>query len=64
VTMSLGFFFMSIGYLVITFGELCPSPIGLSAVSKLSPPRSAPLMMGVVLPMLARPLVRWSHGSP
>jgi POT family proton-dependent oligopeptide transporter len=72
VKMSLGFFFMGLGYLVIafgvqgvgpatkvsmmwlvslyllhTFGELCLSPIGLSAVSKLSPPRFASLMMGV-----------------
>jgi len=30
-----------------TFGELCLSPIGLSAVSKLSPPKFASLMMGV-----------------
>jgi POT family proton-dependent oligopeptide transporter len=140
VKMSLGFFLMGIGYLVIafgvhgvdpttkvsmmwlaslyllhTFGELCLSPIGLSAVSKLSPPRFASLMMGVwylssaaanklagvlssfypeegksapvllgyevtglhefflifvvlsaaagaVLFLLARPIVRWSHG--
>ncbi len=34
-------------YLLHTFGELCLSPIGLSAVSKLSPPRFASLMMGV-----------------
>jgi POT family proton-dependent oligopeptide transporter len=72
VKMSLGFFLLSTGYLVIafgvhgvapaakvsmmwliglyllhTFGELCLSPIGLSAVSKLSPPRFASLMMGV-----------------
>ncbi|MBU2503273.1 MAG: peptide MFS transporter [bacterium] len=72
VKMSFGFFFMALGYLVIsfgvdgldpttkvsmmwlislyllhTFGELCLSPIGLSAVSKLSPPKFASLMMGV-----------------
>ncbi|RKZ17854.1 MFS transporter [bacterium] len=72
VKMSLGFFLLALGYLVIafgvkgvdpttkvsmmwliglymlhTFGELCLSPIGLSAVSKLSPPRFASLMMGV-----------------
>ena len=34
-------------YLLHTFGELCLSPIGLSAVSKLSPPKFASLMMGV-----------------
>lgn len=34
------------GYCVITFGELCLSPMGLSLVSKLSPPRITALMMG------------------
>jgi len=34
-------------YLLHTFGELCLSPIGLSAVSKLSPTKFASLMMGV-----------------
>ncbi|MFM7217204.1 MAG: peptide MFS transporter [Bacteroidota bacterium] len=33
-------------YGVITFGELCLSPMGLSLVSKLSPPRITALMMG------------------
>ena len=33
-------------YGVITVGELCLSPIGLSLVSKLSPPRLSALMMG------------------
>lgn len=33
-------------YGVITFGELCLSPMGLSLVSKLSPPRFTALMMG------------------
>lgn len=33
-------------YGVITIGELCLSPIGLSLVSKLSPPRLSALMMG------------------
>ncbi len=33
-------------YAVITFGELCLSPMGLSLVSKLSPPRITALMMG------------------
>ena len=33
-------------YGVITVGELCLSPIGLSLVSKLSPPRIGALMMG------------------
>jgi len=33
-------------YLVITFGELCLSPMGLSLVTKLSPRRLVGLMMG------------------
>ena len=34
-------------YLLHTFGELCLSPVGLSLVTKLSPPRLVGLMMGV-----------------
>lgn len=34
------------GYGVITIGELCLSPMALSLVSKLSPPRLTALMMG------------------
>src|SRR5690606_32668549 len=34
-------------YLLITVGELLLSPIGLSAVTSLSPPRLTGLMMGV-----------------
>lgn len=33
-------------YAVITLGELCLSPMGLSLVSKISPPRLTALMMG------------------
>ena len=33
-------------YGVITIGELCLSPMALSLVSKLSPPRITALMMG------------------
>ncbi|MBN1854958.1 MAG: peptide MFS transporter [Pirellulales bacterium] len=33
-------------YLIITAGELCLSPMGLSLVTKLSPPRLVGLMMG------------------
>lgn len=33
-------------YLLHTFGELCLSPIGLSAVTKLAPPRFVSQMMG------------------
>jgi POT family proton-dependent oligopeptide transporter len=34
-------------YLFQTIGELCISPVGLSMVTKLSPPRLASVMMGV-----------------
>ena len=37
---------MATYYLVITFGELCLSPMGLSLVTKLSPKRLVGLMMG------------------
>ena len=37
---------MAIFYLVITLGELCLSPIGLSLVTKLAPARLAGLAMG------------------
>jgi POT family proton-dependent oligopeptide transporter len=34
-------------YLLHTWGELCLSPIGLSVVTKLAPPRIVGFMMGV-----------------
>src|SRR5262249_20846149 len=34
-------------YLLHTFGELCLSPVGLSAYTRLAPARVASLMMGV-----------------
>ncbi len=39
-------FWLIASYGVITIGELCLSPMGLSLVSKLSPPRITALMMG------------------
>lgn len=36
----------ALGYLIITLGELCLSPIGLSMVTKLSPSKFGGLMMG------------------
>jgi POT family proton-dependent oligopeptide transporter len=39
-------FWLLASYGVITVGELCLSPMGLSLVSKLSPPRITALMMG------------------
>jgi POT family proton-dependent oligopeptide transporter len=37
----------TVAYLVITFGELCLSPIGLSIMTKLSPARLQGVMMGM-----------------
>lgn len=37
----------TLAYLVITFGELCLSPIGLSIMTKLSPKRLQGVMMGM-----------------
>ena len=34
-------------YLLATWGELCLSPVGLSMVTRLSPPRYVSLMMGI-----------------
>jgi len=39
-------FWMILYYLIITVGELCLSPMGLSLVTKLSPRRLVGLMMG------------------
>ena len=36
-----------VSYLLQTLGELCLSPVGLSAMSKLAPARIAGLVMGV-----------------
>lgn len=36
-------------YLFHTLGELCLSPVGLSVVTKLSPPKLASVLMGVWL---------------
>lgn len=40
-------------YLLITFGELCLSPVGLSAVSKLVPPRFVGQSLGIFLVSLS-----------
>ncbi|MFL9481283.1 peptide MFS transporter [Chitinophagaceae bacterium LWZ2-11] len=39
--------FFVLGYIFMTWGELCISPIGLSAITKLSPPKMVGLMMGM-----------------
>jgi POT family proton-dependent oligopeptide transporter len=38
---------LTVTYLLHTIGELCLSPVGLSAMSRLAPARVAGLMMGV-----------------
>ena len=35
------------GWFVITFGELCLSPIGMSAMTKLSPQKTQAVIMGM-----------------
>ncbi|MEJ7605669.1 MAG: MFS transporter, partial [Bryobacteraceae bacterium] len=40
-------FWLVTTYLLHTMGELCLSPVGLSAMTKLAPARVAGLMMGV-----------------
>jgi POT family proton-dependent oligopeptide transporter len=42
---SLGLF--TFGWFVITFGELCLSPIGMSAMTKLSPQKTQAVIMGM-----------------
>jgi POT family proton-dependent oligopeptide transporter len=42
---SLGLF--TFGWFIITFGELCLSPIGMSAMTKLSPKKTQAVIMGM-----------------
>lgn len=44
---KVGAIWLVLAYLLHTFGELCLSPVGLSSVTKLSPPRIVGFMMGV-----------------
>ncbi|MCO6435681.1 MAG: peptide MFS transporter [Phycisphaerae bacterium] len=39
--------FLALGFLLHTTGELCLSPVGLSTVTKLSPPKFVGMFMGV-----------------
>lgn len=39
--------FFTLGWLVITFGEMCLSPIGMSAMTKLSPQKTQAVIMGM-----------------
>jgi POT family proton-dependent oligopeptide transporter len=47
-------------YFFHTVGELCLSPVGLSVVTKLSPPKLASLLMGVW--MLSSAFANWIGG--
>ena len=51
-------------YFIEELGELCLSPVGLSAVTKLSPPRIVSLMMGVFFlsNSFGNKLAGWSAG--
>lgn len=40
------FLWYALGYLLLTTGELCISPIGLSMITRLSPPKFTGMMMG------------------
>src|SRR5690606_13088569 len=44
---KVGMIWLILAYLLHTWGELCLSPVGLSAVTKLSPARIVGFMMGV-----------------
>ena len=46
-TASVSMVFLIVAYLFHTMGELCISPVGLSYISKLAPPRLLGLMFGV-----------------
>lgn len=49
VTIKASIWWLILTYLVHTMGELCLSPVGLSVVTKLAPPKLASLLMGVWL---------------
>jgi proton-dependent oligopeptide transporter, POT family len=46
-TASVSMFFLIAAYWFHTMGELCISPVGLSYISKLAPPRLLGLMFGI-----------------
>jgi len=49
VSIKASLIWLVLTYLVHTLGELCLSPVGLSVVTKLSPPKLASVLMGVWL---------------
>ncbi len=54
-------FWLFLSYLLATLGELCLSPVGISMVTKLAPPRFAGLFMGVWL--LSSSVAQYAGGS-
>lgn len=46
-TASVSMIWLILAYLLHTLGELCVSPVGLSYISKLSPPKVVGLMFGI-----------------
>jgi len=48
-------------YMLQTLGELCLSPVGLSAMTKLAPPRAAGFMMGIWF--LSTSIGNWMAGK-
>jgi len=47
VTGEVPLFWLVLGYLLHTTGELCLSPVGLSMISKLAPAKMGAMMMGI-----------------
>ena len=47
ITIKASLIWLVLTYLLHTIGELCLSPVGLSVITKLSPPKYASLLMGI-----------------
>lgn len=58
---SVGIGFLIFAYLFHTLGELCLSPVGLSYISKLAPPRLLGLMFGIWF--LNTAIAQWLAGK-
>jgi POT family proton-dependent oligopeptide transporter len=58
---KVGIWWLTGTYLLQTLGELCLSPVGLSAMSKLAPDRAAGFMMGIWF--LAASVGNWLAGK-
>ncbi|MGH7283416.1 MAG: hypothetical protein ACRELY_17955 [Polyangiaceae bacterium] len=60
-TSQVSSFWLVLSYFLMTVGELCLSPVGLSMVTKLAPKRFASLFMGVWL--LSSSVAQYAGGS-